>query len=256
MILCNFLENTIIQGIIGSLIASFMTIGIIESYKYYKLYLYRKRFSNIFGTYDKDKLNLVIPVLEIRSDVIQLMQTSTLPGSQFPLEKYGGAHFKSSKLLPYADTISLKYVLDIIATTLGSKSIIMTDEDLQNKLDISLISFGGSSNYCKYVLNQEDNNFYIFNGNTIVRKKDPVKSFQSDSTYDYGFIIKYRPINFPNKTWIIIAGLGEYGTRGAGWFLSKYWRQLSESFKDAPFGILIRVKQGIDDSAKEVDRIS
>jgi len=88
--------------------------------------------------------NEVIPVLEIRSDVIQLMQTSTLPGSQFPLEKYGGAHFKSSKLLPYADTISLKYVLDIIATTLGSKSIIMTDEDLQNKLDISLISFGDS----------------------------------------------------------------------------------------------------------------
>jgi hypothetical protein len=248
--------ESVSSGIIGSLIAGFLTIIIIEGFKYYKINLQHKKFIKVFGTYDRDSLNLVLPALQVRPDVINLLQNSNLQGNQFPLLKYGGALIKSSKLLGYADIVSLKYVLNIITANLGSKSVVMTDEDLQNHLDISFVSFGGSSFYCTYVINQANNRFYTFNGNTIVRKLDPNIFFQIDPTYDYGFIIKYRHENFPNKTWIIIAGLGESGTRGAGWFLSTHWKQLSKDFNGNTFGLVVRVNHGIDNSAIEVDRIN
>jgi len=254
MLLLDIFANPIVQGIIGSLIAGFLTIGIIESYKYWRLYVLHRKFKRVFGAYNKDRLQLVVPALSVRPDVLQLLQASNLQGNQFPLVKFGGAFIRSSKLLAYSDTVSLKYILDIVATTLGSKSVIVTDEDLQNQLDISLISFGGSSFYCSYVLAQQNNRFYNFNGNAIVSTQNANTSFQIDPTYDYGIIIKYKHDNFPNRTWIILAGLGESGTRGAGWFLSRNWRQLSDTFNDNPFGLVVRVNHGVDNSAIEVHR--
>ena len=133
LLLFTFWES-VTTGIIGSLIAGFMTIGIIEGFKYYKINLQHEKFNKLFGTYKTDRLNLVVPALAVRPDVINLLQNSNLPGNQFPLIKFGGAFIKSSKLLGYADIVSLKYVLNIIATILGSKSVVMTDEDLQNQL--------------------------------------------------------------------------------------------------------------------------
>lgn len=255
ILLYTFWES-VTSGIIGSLIAGIMTVFIIEGFRYYKIYLKHKKFHKIFGSYDSDNLNLVVPALAVRPDALTHLQNSNLPGNQFPLIKYGGAYFKSSKLLAYADVVSLKYILNIVVTTLGSKSSVVTDEELQNQLDLSFVSFGGGSFYCTYIINQADNCFYTFNEDAILRKQNPNISFQIDATYDYGFIIKYRHYNFPNKTWIIIAGLGESGTRGAGWFLSNNWMQLSRDFSNKPFGLVVRVDHGIDNSAIEVDRIN
>lgn len=255
ILLYTFWES-VTSGMIGSLIAGFMTIAIIEGYKYYKIFVKNKILKKIFGTYKTENLYMVVPALAVRPDVINLLTNSNLQGNTFPLIKYGGAIIKSSKLLGYADVVSLKYVLNIVTNALGSNSVVMTDEDLQNKLDISFISFGGSSFYCTYVLNQANNQFYNFIDNSIVNAQNPNISFRIDHKYDYGFIIKYRHVNFPNRTWILIAGLGESGTRGAGWYLSTHWEQLSKDFNNNTFGLVVRVNHGIDNSAIEVDRIN
>jgi hypothetical protein len=252
MILLNISEDPIVQGIIGSLIAGFLTIGIVEYYKYWRLYLFNLKFKKLFGTYDEEKINLVLPALSVRQDVLNLLQTSNLQDNQFPLLKYGGSFIKSSKLLSYADTIALKYILEIVSKVFGTKSKIVTDEDLQNKLDISFVAFGGSNFYCSYILAQTNNRFYNFNGNSIISKTNLNSSFQINQTYDYGLILKYRHINFPEKTWIIVAGLGESGTRGASWFLSKNWKEISDRFNEKEFGLVVRVDHGIDNSAIEV----
>lgn len=238
----------------GSLIAGFITLALVEWYKDYKVSCENKNFKKIFGTYNTDNLNLIVPALSVRPDVTHLLQHSTLPGNQFPLIKFGGAYIRSSNLLGYADVVSLKYILNNTSKVYGTKSIIMTDQDLNNNLDISFVSFGGSSFYCTYVLNQNDNNFYNFVGNSIEKVNDPTISFQINNTYDYGLIIKYRHVNFPNKTWIIIAGLGESGTRGAGWFLSTHWKEISREIGNKTFGLVVRVDNGIDNSAIEVHR--
>jgi hypothetical protein len=250
------LKNSYVSGVIGSLIAGFLTIGIIELYKFYKLRIQHAKFTKIFGLYDKEKLHLILPSLSVRPDIAAHLKTTSLPAPDFLFVKYGGTYIKSSKLLAYCDTLSLKYLIDIISNVLGSKSQITSDDDLKSNLDLSFISFGGNSFYCQYILNQPDNIFYSFIGDTIVSKQDSTKVFQLDNNFDYGFIIKYKHINFPNRVWIIIAGLGETGTSGAAWYLSKNWSRLSKSFNEKPFGVVVKVKHGIDGSAIEVDNNS
>ena len=252
MLLLNICANPIVQGIIGSLVAGFLTIGILEFYKYCRLYLFNLKFKKLFGTNNEEKINLVLPALSVRQDVLNHLQTSNLEGNQYPLEKYGGSFIKSSKLLAYADTNALKYILEIVSKVFGTKSKIVTDEDLQNRLDLSFVAFGGSNFYCSYVLGQPNNRFYNFNGSSIISKTNSNLSFQINQTYDYGMILKYRHINFPDKTWIIVAGLGESGTRGASWFLSKNWKGISDRFNEKEFGLVVRVEHGIDNSAIEV----
>ncbi len=252
MICLNIFSDTLIQGIIGSLIASALTIIIVESYKYWRLYIFNLKFNKLFGTCNNEKINLVLPALSVRSDVLSLLKSSTLQDNQHPLVKHGGNFISSSKLLAYADSVALKYILDIVSKALGTKSIIITDEDLRNQLDLSFVAFGGTNFYSSYVLGQTNNRFYNFNGNVIVSKQNLNSSFQINPTYDYGIILKYRHENFPNRTWIIIAGLGESGTRGASWFLSKNWRQISNRFNKNEFGLVVRVNHGIDNSAIEV----
>jgi hypothetical protein len=242
----NFLLNPYTSGIIGSLIAGFLSIGIIEIYRYIKLKILHRKFNKIFGHYKTEKIHLVLPSLQVRSDVQKQFE--------FPLIKYGGSYIRSSKLLAYADTVSLKYLIDLISKILGSKSIISTDEDLKNELNLSFISFGGSNFYCTYVLSQSENKFYSINGNKIINNQT-FAEFENDGIYDYGFVIKYKHQNFPKKTWIIIAGLGETGTRGAAWYLATNWKKIAEKYRDNTFGLVVKVNTGIDGSAILVDEI-
>jgi hypothetical protein len=240
----DILLNSYVPGIIGSLIAGFLSIGIIETYRYFKIKIQHRKFNKIFGYYKTEKLYLVLPSLQIRSEI------QTQYG--YPLMKYGGAYIRSSKLLAYADAVSLKYLIDLVSKIVGSKSIISTDEDLKNELDLSFISFGGSNFYCTYILSQSDNKFYSFDGNKIINNQTS-KEFEDDGVNDYGFVIKYKHINFPKKTWIIIAGLGETGTRGAAWFLATNWKKLAEKYSDNSFGFVVKVTPGIDGTAILVD---
>jgi hypothetical protein len=248
-------ENPYLSGVIGSFIASFLTIGVLEFYKYYKRKIQHSKFRKIFGSYSSDKLNLVLPTLRVRQDIIDRLKILNFPDSDFPLIRLGGAHIRTSKLLAFSDTTSLKYLLDIISGTLGDKSLVTTDEDLSNHLDLSFISFGGTSFYCSYILNEPENKYYNFDGNDIVSKSDMSKRFTNGNGFDYGFIIKYKHANFPKRIWIVIAGLGDTGTSGAGWYLARHWEELSDLFQENAFGIVIKVKNGVDESAIKVDQI-
>jgi hypothetical protein len=63
-----------------------------------------------------------------------------------------------------------------------------------------------------------------------------------DGTYDYAVILKYKHRLFPNRTQICIAGLGEWGTSGGSWFLSKNWKELSKKVGSKNFGAVIKVR--------------
>lgn len=247
--------ETWVSGISASLIASFLVFAINFLFKLWENYLRNNKFKNIFGNLIDEELNLVVPSLRFRSDVEQFLANNQTGNMSYPLINSSGNFIKLSKLIAFADTVALKYILDLSSKTLGNKSVIVTDSELEKKLDISLVSFGGSSFYCTYVLDQSDNQYYKFDPHSIVSIKDPSTKFILDQTYDYGFIIKYKHPNFQNKTWIIIAGIGESGTRGASYFLYKNWKILASDFKNNCFGIVVKVNHGIDHSAIEVNRI-
>jgi hypothetical protein len=242
------------SGIIASIIASLFMILINLLYRFWKDYRRNKKFKNIFGNLINEKLYLVLPSLSLRADVEQFLANNQKENMSFPLINSSGNYIRLSKLIALADTVALKYILDLSSKILGNKSIILTDSELDKKLDISFVSFGGSSFYSAYVLAQSDNQFYSIDFNSIISIQDPSTKFSLDHTYDYGFIIKYKHVNFPNKTWIIIAGIGESGTRGASYFLYQNWKTLARDFKNNCFGIVVRVNHGIDHSAIEVNR--
>lgn len=67
---------------------------------------------------------------------------------------------------------------------------------------------------------------------------------------DYGIILKINPAQFPGRTWIACAGMGEFGTSGAAWFLSKKWPELERLAQGAgSFFALLAVEPGKDESA-------
>jgi hypothetical protein len=54
---------------------------------------------------------------------------------------------------------------------------------------------------------------------------------------------------FPGNALFMCAGLGEWGTSGAAWFLARHWRDLSCRFGSNPFFLVLRVSIGSDHSA-------
>lgn len=252
----SFFENTFCIGLIASLIASFLTIAIMNIWKYYKRKISNWKFKKIFGTYEEEKLFLVLPELKIRPDLMDYLKNNKFHDYSFPFINSNKSYISTSKILPYNDTTALKYLLDIISSKLGNKSLITTDEELSKKLDLSFISFGGSTFYSSHVLSDSDNIFYkVENNSSIVSIKDTEKRFVRDKDFDYGLIIKYKHNNFPDRVWIVISGIGESGTSGAGWYLSKRWAELSDEYHNKAFGLVVKVKHGIDESTIKVDSI-
>ncbi len=178
--------ETWVSGISASLIASFLVFAINFLFKLWENYLRNNKFKNIFGNLIDEELNLVVPSLRFRSDVEQFLANNQTGNMSYPLINSSGNFIKLSKLIAFADTVALKYILDLSSKTLGNKSVIVTDSELEKKLDISLVSFGGSSFYCTYVLDQSDNQYYKFDPHSIVSIKDPSTKFILDQTYDYG----------------------------------------------------------------------
>jgi hypothetical protein len=249
----SFFINSIVIGVIGSVIASIIVVLFTASRKALERRCCKREFKKLFGTKD-EKLNLILPVFKVRNDIIEFLKENKFLDAEFPLIRSNGFNANSSRLIADCDTKALKYTSDLISNILRYKPALIVDDDLSKDLNLNFIAFGGTNFYCTQVLNDEKNNFYTIREKTIINKRNN-KEFTNDIKYDYGLILKFKHENFPNKIWIIIAGVDETGTSGAGWYLSNFWEKLSNRFKTNEFGIVIRVEHGVDKTAKIVDSI-
>jgi len=67
-------------------------------------------------------------------------------------------------------------------------------------------------------------------------------------------ILKIHPRQFPERTWLVCAGIGEWGSSGAAWYLAYRWREIYKYAKNSPFAIIVRVKDKQDESTEPVIR--
>ena len=77
---------------------------------------------------------------------------------------------------------------------------------------------------------------------------------------DHGFILRVTPPEFRKRSWIVCAGLGEWGSSGSAWYLANRWETLitlihpwayRAGFMPIPdFLAIIRVVPGQDQSAR------
>ena len=125
--------------------------------------------------------------------------------------------------------------------------------DIADKADLSFVSFGIMSNVKTVQLLETSGNHLAryHEGQFIAKLSGGVLARASQQT-DYGLIVKVHPSNLPDKTWICCGGLGEWGTSGAAWHLSRKWRNIPYKFTRRAFVIVVRVRPGSDESAEPI----
>ena len=213
---------------------------------------YKCSFKGVFG---KDSIdNFILTYGQMR-----LSRCYDEKGSirEYPYYHKSGKAFRVSSVVSFTETRSVKYLFETFGKVVHILPKLISDEEIEDKLDISFCSIGGLNNLkTKDVLQSEENVFYDFEKSgsewAIISKKNKEKKFSIDSTYDYAFIIKIIPKNFPNRVWIAVAGIGEWGTSGATWFLAKNWIKMP---KNKSFGMIIKVREGQDESTEMVNRL-
>ena len=238
----------IIGNIIGGALVALLTWLFLRLIKRY----YKWNFKRVFGRDSTD--NFFITYGQMR-----LYPSYDEKGNirEWPYYNKSGHSFRVSSVVSFPGTRAVKYLSETFGKVVNISPKLISDEEIEEKLDISFCSIGGLNNLkTKDVLRSEENVFYDFGRSgsepVIINKKNEEKKFSVDGTYDYAFIIRIMPKNFPNRVWIAVAGLGEWGTSGAAWFLSKKWNKMP---KNKSFGVIVRVRYKQDESAEVVHKI-
>jgi len=90
--------------------------------------------------------------------------------------------------------------------------------------------------------------------NQFKRKNDTQALVNFTAGSDFGLILKLHPVQFPERVWIVCAGIGERGTSGAAWYLANKWQELRSRAYDKPFAAILKVEgdvySGRDQSAE------
>jgi len=149
---------------------------------------------------------------------------------------------------------ALKYLAESVAANTGSCWAVLTSaEEIANKQDLSLVSFGLTSNRKTVeLLDNVANPFVRYEHPRFVTKLTGRTVVRASQVEDCGAIIKIHPSNLPDRTWICCGGFGEWGTSGAAWYLTRKWRDIRSKFGKRPFVIFVQVKPDRDESAEPI----
>jgi hypothetical protein len=222
----------------------------------YKKWRHRK-FQRVFGA-TGEQYQLVYAPLKLHPDAkASLPPTFLRPLGEpfvFVRSDTDNARFSASQITSSCEIRAASYIASALGKDGTRESTFVDCDSLASKLDIDFVSFGLVSNRKTIdVFNNEGNDLVIivpnpafmawkWTGEPIITEYRP--------HLDYGIILKIHPIQFPERTWIACAGMGEFGTSGAAWFLARKWKKLERRANGAGrFFALIAVEPGKDESA-------
>jgi len=238
--------NKHIHDLLMNIFGGFLVVIIDRLIIYFQKYFKGLGFKKIFGGETNDYY------IVYGKMILNPVYSSKDP---FPyLKPNSSAIFNMTNPVSYSETRASKYLSISFFNNLKSSPKLLSDDELNEKLDISYCSLGGYNNSKTIsILSSEENKFYAFESNTITSKREKNKTFFIDNEFDYAIIIKIRNKYFPNRVQICVAGLGEWGTSGASWFLANKWKELKKCINGKNFGAIIRVRFQIDESAELVE---
>lgn len=152
------------------------------------------------------------------------------------------------------------YIVNELSGYRNMPIAVMDDETASQNLNRTFVALGSSSSneITDLVLREPNNKFLEFGQEGpattfILDKKSGTRfeGFKEPVKKDYGMVVKLPNLRFPGHVFFVCAGLGEWGTSGASWYLAAKWRELQSRFGDA-FGIVVEVELGVDESARRV----
>jgi hypothetical protein len=134
---------------------------------------------------------------------------------------------------------------------------VAADADAFKSLGRTFVALGSpaSNEITDLALREEANTFLRFGqdaeGSYIEHLPTARKfrGFQPPIRKDYGIVLKIPNVRFPGHYFFVCAGLGEWGTSGAAWFLATKWATL---WQELQFGLIVEVEVTSDESARVV----
>src|SRR4030042_6362574 len=152
------------------------------------------------------------------------------------------------------------YIVNELSGYRNTPIVVLDDDSASQSLNRTFVALGSpSSNEITDLVLREPNNEFLEFGQEgaattfILDKKSGrrFEGFQEPIKKDYGMVVKLPNLRFPGHVFFVCAGLGEWGTSGASWYLATKWRGLHLRVGEA-FGIVVEVELGVDESAREV----
>ena len=204
--------------------------------------LTKYRFKQIFGFKTSEGPTLVYEEL-----------ASLVQGQKFiyckPGDETSSRRLSISRPIPIASVRAVSYLSNTIGRFIGRSPAVRSDIEVRNLLDFDFICFGGpfSNVMTETCLDNAGNRLVVFDQtiNQFRRKNDGQTLVQFNPGFDYGLILKVRPVQFPERVWIICAGIGERGTSGAAWYLANKWQELRSRAYDKPFAAMLKVEENV-----------
>jgi hypothetical protein len=155
---------------------------------------------------------------------------------------------------------SASYIINALSTYRKLAVEVMSDTTAFENLDRTFVALGSpSSNEISDLIQREPNNEFLEfrqegSEGFIFDKKGGRKfvGFKEPARKDYGMVLRLPNLRFPGHFFFVCAGLGEWGTSGAAWYLATKWRDLLREFGNSPFGIAVEVEIGVDNSTVRV----
>jgi len=228
--------------------------GVRGTWKYGSKRWQRRQFKKIFGREAQEHF-LAFGTLEINPSIAQLLATLDQQLSRFPFTKHGrpDMSFSAQKVASSCELRAVAYIGPALSLDGDRTSRVFADDSVEGKLDIDFISFGAMSNLMTVTAFANPANQFVDYDRTLgffASKKNGQRVCNVREGYDYGVILKIHPEQFPQRTWIVCAGVGEWGTSGSAWFLAHNWGSLAKKLKDSDqFACVIEVRPGQDESA-------
>lgn len=159
---------------------------------------------------------------------------------------------------------SASYLAQSIGKLRKGQIKILSDVEAYKDLDQTFMSLGSpaSNEISGLIMNDNTNIFYRFNQDRqgcfieSIGDNRQFRGFESAAPKDIGVVIRLKNNRFPDKFLFVCAGLGEWGTSGASWYLANYWEKLHKEFGDQEFAIIVEVGLRSDSSAKRIDSLT
>lgn len=263
-------HTQMLRNAIGSVFGGIIVAILTSLYFLFKRRMRKWWFKEIFGQ-DADKdgtYHIVYAKLSLPDVCDQKGKLLRYPYTK-PPRRAGSidAGFSIENPVSSCEVRAAKYITATFGASVEGQPILTSDIDIESSespLDRSFISLGGSaSNWKTYdALGNSSNRFVTIESDEFISVETKKPVLVLDSQFDYGLILRLRPEEFPNRIWIVCAGLDEWGTSGAAWYLSKRWRKILWANwswwnpfgfgKGTDFATIVRVRRGQDESAKSV----
>ncbi len=204
------------------------------------------KFKRIFGKDAGEEYHIIYKINHVPNRSVIFLSYKP----KFKRERYSSST-NLTTINSCAETRAIGHLVYAFGEKVYKQPVITSDFDADDRMDISFISLGGVTNLKTCDLLEDVSNFLEYSGDSI---KGPSTLVAANQNIDFAFIIKIHPKSNPERTWLCCAGVGEWGTSGAAWYLSRHWKKIHKWAKNKSFAIITETRRGSDESTLSVHR--